>query len=342
MSPPPPPEPSSELRDLLRRELGLEVTELRAFASLWAGFGALYRTRGPSGALVLKVIDLERTRAPDPSTRRKRESYLVEERFYRLYSEEFPDLLPRFYGSLRTGALLVLVLEDLTTSSEGTRTTAGRDPEDVSRPPRHRSRPPCAAFDGGSGGDVDAVLRWLAAFHARTLTRSPEALWERGTYFHLATRLDEFERIPPGPLRAQARALDQRLREARHQSWVHGDAKPANFLIARSTPPTVRAVDFQYVGRGPGIVDVAYFANAVLPGDAPLARSLAIRDAYLTHLSGFLPPELAREVLEEWRGLYGIAWADFHRFLLGWAPGAYDDEPLSLAHVALALADLSR
>ena len=33
-------------------------------------------------------------------------------------------------------------------------------------------------------------------------------------------------------------------------------------------------------------------------------------------------PELdSAALVAEWRGLYPLAWADFTRFLLGWAPG---------------------
>ena len=29
----------------------------------------------------------------------------------------------------------------------------------------------------------------------------------------------------------------------------------------------------------------------------------------------------AQKVEEDWRPLYRVAWADFHRFLKGWSPG---------------------
>ena len=83
---------------------------------------------------------------------------------------------------------------------------------------------------------------------------------------------------------------------------VHGDAKLANFCFGANEGA---AVDFQYVGGGCGMRDVAY----LLAGEQDEQRLL---DAYFA--------ELARpEVEREWRPLYPIAVADFYRFLAGWA-----------------------
>ena len=44
--------------------------------------------------------------------------------------------------------------------------------------------------------------------------------------------------------------------------------------------------------------------------------------------SKLAPPELGALQLE-WRELFPLAWVDFYRFLLGWAPGQYDPDPFS-------------
>ena len=107
---------------------------------------------------------------------------------------------------------------------------------------------------------MDACLRWLAAFHARFLGVAPDGLWKHGTYWHLATRQEELAAIEDPELRAAAPQLDQRLRACVFQTLVHGDAKPANFCFARGGG-SVAAVDFQYVGGGCGMKDVAYLLS---------------------------------------------------------------------------------
>lgn len=307
--------PTASTRALLGEHLALEFGDFRPLARLWGGFGGLFRTTGNGTPLVVKLVDLERTRPSDRSTARKRRSYLVEETFYRTYSPELSELVPRFYGSLETESFLAIVLEDLDASG----------------------------FDADLGtttSGVDGALRWLARFHARTLGRSPKGLWDRGGYFHLATRPDEFARLPEGALRRHAAEFDRRLGGAAHQAWLHGDAKPENFRASRENPRAIRAVDFQYVGPGPGIVDVAYLANSALPPHATLRESFELRDRYLSYLAPLLGDDERDLVLEEWRELYVIAWADFARFLAGWAPGTYDSEPLMLAHLDLAVVAL--
>ena len=69
--------------------------------------------------------------------------------------------------------------------------------------------------------------------------------------------------MAPGSLRDAAPSLDQRLRQCRYQTIIHGDAKAANFCRHQSADQ-VAAVDFQYVGRGCGIIDVMYAISSTL------------------------------------------------------------------------------
>ena len=147
---------------------------------------------------------------------------------------------------------------------------------------------------------------------------APEGLWKTGTYWHLATRPDELSALEDAALREAAPLLDRKLRACSFQTLVHGDAKPANFCFARGSH-AVAAVDFQYVGGGGGMKDVAYLLS-VLPSQAGLEEHLA---TYFRHLRAALAGSrdaLTIGALEaEWRALYPIACADFYRFLAGWS-----------------------
>gem|GEM_PF-6732341 len=69
--------------------------------------------------------------------------------------------------------------------------------------------------------------------------------------------------------------VDRLLGQARFQTLVHGDAKHDNFCLAARANGAA-AVDFQYVGRGPGIKDVAYFlASCLTPSGLGARRSRA-------------------------------------------------------------------
>lgn len=84
-----------------------------------------------------------------------------------------------------------------------------------------------------------------------------------------------------------------------------------------------------------GVKDVAYFLNGCLsPREC---ESLVPRylDDYFRELASALAASPASANVDvaalerEWRALFPLAWVDFYRFLLGWAPGQFDREPYS-------------
>jgi len=171
-----------------------------------------------------------------------------------------------------------------------------------------------------------ACLDWLASFHATFLNSPAQGLWECGSYWHLDTRPDELAALEDVSLREAASLIDQQLRLCRYQTLVHGDAKLANFCFTGDTPqPDVAAVDFQYVGRGCGMKDVAYFVGSCLREDECQALESTLLDYYFSRLGQRVtekkPGSDTNELEREWRELYDVAWADFHRFLKGWSPG---------------------
>jgi aminoglycoside phosphotransferase (APT) family kinase protein len=186
-------------------------------------------------------------------------------------------------------------------------------------------------------------LRWLAAFHARFLGSAPEGLWKVGTYWQLGTRPEEHRAMRHQALRSAAARIDAALNAARFKTFVHGDAKLENVCFARAGDE-VALVDFQYVGGGVGVKDVAYFlSSCLLPRECAAAVPgyvddyfRELRDAVWANGGGADVAELERE----WRALFPLAWVDFYRFLLGWAPGQYDRDPYSEQLTSEVLASL--
>ena len=190
--------------------------------------------------------------------------------------------------------------------------------------------------------DVQTVLTWLANFHARFMGSDGEGLWPVGSYWHLDTRPDELQAMPEGKLKDAASWLDQQLKQCRYQSLVHGDAKIANFCFSRSGHE-VAAVDFQYVGRGVGIRDIAYFLGSCLSEQQLCEYADVYLDYYFEALAGALaihhPALDAAEVTDTWRSLYAVAWTDFYRFLAGWMPDhrKVHNYTRNLAHQVLSI-----
>ncbi len=267
------------------------VEQGQRIQSLWSGYGELYRVRLDGRPAVVKSV-----RPPADSSvghARKCRSYDVELAWYERYAAECPARVARCLGAARLDDGWMFVLEDL----------------DAAGFPRRR-------------GPIEPCLEWLARFHRHYAGVAPDGLWETGSYWHLETRQEELARVEPA-LREAAPILDARLRDARHQTLVHGDAKLANFCFGDAG---VAAVDFQYVGRGPGVRDVAYLLCG-LPDEARLL------DVYFSFLA-------APDVEREWRALYPIAAADFYRFLAGWAPEHYQRDRRAVETVRAVLRGL--
>lgn len=324
------------LEELVRKCTNAErATRLETVQPLWEGYGELVRMRleGEKPAdVVVKWVKPPRlashlaTTAEGRSHARKLRSYAVEMEFYETFSVNCDDTcrVPVLLGVRREREQLLLVLEDLTKGGYHPRVGHATLPQ------------------------VHAVLRWLAAFHATFLGDRGRGLWPIGSYWHLSTRQDELTRIRDPRLRKWAPRIDERLNRCKFKTLIHGDAKGDNFCWRRAkmegSSGTVEAaaVDFQYVGRGCGMKDVAYLMSCVW-GPSECA---AYEEPTLTYYFEALGKELARkgassvapELEAEWRSLYPFAWADFQRFLAGWAPGQYDDDPYAQMQIERVMA----
>jgi thiamine kinase-like enzyme len=149
-------------------------------------------------------------------------------------------------------------------------------------------------------------------------------LWETGTYWHLETRPDELLALEDKPLQGAASGIDRKLADSPFQTFVHGDAKLANFCFSNDGKK-VAAVDFQYVGGGCGMKDVAYFVGSCMSDKECEKYESKILDFYFKELKKEMFQNNssvdATAVEKDWRNLYPFAWADFHRFVKGWHPG---------------------
>ena len=304
-----------------------EISHVQGIQPLWNNYGMLSRVflkGGGYDSVIVKHIQIPdhsshpRGFGGDLSRSRKIRSYEVETHWYQEINEELPDsvVTPRCLASFRDGGELFLLLEDLN---------------------------PLGFTEVLSAVTMEAlavVLRWLAGFHAHFLGHSGEGLWPTGTYWHLETRPAELERIAGTELHRWAGTLDGRLRGDRFPTLVHGDAKLANFLFQRDRR-SVAAVDFQYVGVGSAMKDVAYCVGSCLRGDECEAREEEILQTYFEALHPQLPTGVdGVEVEREWRALYPLAWADFERFMQGWSPGHRKLTPHSDATTRRALSNV--
>jgi hypothetical protein len=284
---------------------------IETIQELWSGYGTIMRLR-LEGASVPSVV-VKHVRIPtkkdhpagwnsDYSHQRKIRSYEVETAWYTHYSSRCTEAcrVPLCYAVEYMDGEILMVLEDLNHSGF----------------PRRRGSLNMAG--------MKHCITWLAHFHALFMHTKPAQLWKTGTYWHLATRPDELKILSDKALKHAAAAIDAALSSTPFLTFVHGDAKLANFCFSEDGNK-VTAVDFQYTGGGCGMKDLAYFAGSCLHESACEQMETEILDHYFKTLKSALtlyqPSVDASAVETSWRPLYHTAWTDFHRFLKGWSPG---------------------
>jgi aminoglycoside phosphotransferase (APT) family kinase protein len=288
-----------------------EIELIEVIQELWSGYGAIlrYRLHGAQRQRVVvkhvhfpERIDHPRGWNSDRSHRRKLRSYEVETAWYAEWSARCDAAcpVPHCLALETRGDETLILLEDLDESGFSARR------ESVGKK------------------EIAACLHWLANFHATFMGCEPQGLWPQGTYWHLATRPDELAVLDDLPLKQMAATIDRLLRGSPYQTLVHGDAKLANFCFSPAGE-RVAAVDFQYVGGGCGMKDVAYFIGSCLSEGECERQEVWLLDCYFDALRQALArlhPTMNAEALEaDWRALFPLAWTDFHRFLKGWSPG---------------------
>lgn len=308
---------------------------IESLQQLWSGYGEILRYQlndEDNHFVVVKYIhppsqhNHPRGWNTDLGHQRKLQSYRVESQWYRHYARPCtaPAYVPTCFGIRSTDDAIILVLEDLDACGFPLRS------------------------DSVTRQQLLACIRWLACFHARFLGVQTTGLWPIGCYWHLDTRPEEWQKMPPGKLKQAAQAIDRKLCQTRFMTLVHGDAKLENFCFS-TDGNRVAAVDFQYVGAGCGMKDLAYFMSSCLTETECENLEQEILDYYFSQLRIALDntaddkPGHAIDIdqlEQEWRSLYVFAWADFYRFLAGWMPGHWKLHRYSKAMVERALKQL--
>jgi hypothetical protein len=292
------------LRSIILQKTGASsIIGKEVIQELWSGYGKIMRVELENAAVksvIVKHVQWPITKNhprgwnSDIGHERKVKSYEVESAWYSRYSHKSAARLPHCLAIEAPGNEVLLVLEDL---------------DEAGFPLRKQQL---------SWDEISCCLAWLAQFHASYLGKVPEGLWEVGTYWHLETRPQELAVLKDQSLREAAHLIDEKLNSCLYKTLVHGDAKLANFCFGKDGG--VAGLDFQYVGGGCGMKDVAYFIGSCLNEKDCERLEAQILDTYFDSLQGALIER--NEALEvEWRSLYRLAWADFHRFLKGWSPG---------------------
>ena len=294
------------------------IQRIVSIQALWSGYGELkkyYLSGGKYASVIVKHIQWpEKKHHPrgwnsEFSHQRKLKSYQVEMNWYAHFAHRTHALckVPEVYQVISGERETVLIMEDLDACGFPVRLT----PDKVLLP------------------HVKSCLTWLAHFHAIFMGVEAANLWDPGTYWHLDTRPEELEKMKHQALKAVAGDIDYRLNSAKYQTIVHGDAKLANFCFSQADK--VAAVDFQYVGKGCGMKDVAYLISSCFDDAACEAHETTLLRHYFETLRGALKNSDINytEIEKEWRTMYIFAWADFYRFLDGWNPGHWKMHPYS-------------
>jgi thiamine kinase-like enzyme len=333
--------PTDVLQAVAKAMAAEHVVSTQLIQPLWGGYGELFRVT-LNGSQYTSVI-VKHIKLPQPkihprgwntslSHQRKLTSYQIELHWYQHYANHcLPQCpVPKCLYVNEQDNEILLIMEDLATLGF-TQTFTSFEPE-------------LTSYTQASHKQIESCLSWLAYFHAQHLAIEPDGLWECGSYWHLATRPDELEKLTDIPLQQAAQHIDNTLRQCQFQTLIHGDAKLANFCFT-ATGDHVAGVDFQYVGRGCGMKDVILLLSSCIPHQQCDQDVPALLNYYFSTLQQALTelqPHIESQAVEDaWRPLYCLAWADFQRFMKGWSPTHWKINSYTESLTQLALLQLN-
>lgn len=279
---------------------------IECIQSLWRGYGAILRCKLPRQD---KTIIVKHVKPPVKQEQdgvvghsRKLQSFLVEAHFYQHLAngcDEHCRVAQCFGVITQEENYISVIMDDLDSLGYSERGS----PDNVEQ--------------------IYSALYWLANFHARFLGVNDSDVWQLGGYWYLATRQSELMNMPDSHLKKSAVMINSAIENTKYQTLLHGDAKLANFCFHTQRSESA-AVDFQYVGHGPGIKDLMLLLSSGLSESLLLARGEELLTRYFQVLEVALrrygKSELFDDVKADWSTLWPFVWADYHRFLAGWKP----------------------
>ncbi|ORY17868.1 kinase-like domain-containing protein [Clohesyomyces aquaticus] len=289
----------NDVASALLAEKGLQLQSLKVLQSLWAGYGFICQvTASPIGlaqSYILKLITPPPAKANDEGHIRKILSYQVEQYFYSHLAPHMPPSIPvaQCLASINHHhpngtSTTAMLLADLKQQYP----IAGEKREALSPTQVHTSLDWLASFHGFwwprmKNMDRKALVRPpLEEVKMQRKNQDEMTVWLNGGYTYLATRRSEFNLLVKDNDAEWNESLteweegDISLSEMvaavlapKPQGWgptddyqtlIHGDVKSEN-LFTSVAGDKVAFYDFQYVGLGLGVCDLAKLFTCSVP-----------------------------------------------------------------------------
>ncbi|KAH6642511.1 kinase-like domain-containing protein [Boeremia exigua] len=324
-----------EVASALLAKRGLDVVSISLLQSLWAGYGQICRISATDASekthpYVLKLITPPPTRAGDEGHSRKILSYQVEQYFYSHLAPQLPTSVPvaTCLASINQHhqdgtSTTAMILNDLKQDFP----VAGEKRGALSTIQVGAALDWLAGFHGFWWPNVNSfdrtklVLPPLEEVQQDGQDAVEKTVWLNGGYTYLATRRNEYNSLVDDdsewtdPLTKPLEGQDQSIAELAatflspsvsgqspiegYQTLIHGDVKSENLFTSKSGEQ-VAFYDFQYIGLGLGVCDLAKLFTCSIP------LSMLVVDNHVPHTLKMQDGE--RKLLERyWNGLRGIS-----------------------------------
>ena len=178
-----------------------EIVDVEVIQPLWSNYGQLLRVNLSGSdyqSVIVKYVKIPQDFihpkgfSNDVSRQRKIKSYQVECSWYEKYGEinnlKNRNRTAQNIRTHRDQGDFILIMEDLRNASYSN------------------------VLDHATIKQAKQVLRWLASFHASYMNCDADSLWQQGSYWHLDTRTDEFQKMPDNDLKNFAHFIDLELK----------------------------------------------------------------------------------------------------------------------------------